>query len=112
MDAGHNDQALLTLFERGEFEIIRKPPEILLAMRRLVYDNDTLYNCFPSYHVTLSQLVAWATWELDREGPRVAGQFDLVVRLLRALMSGTHARWDDRASDSCRVEHRVIRVRP
>ena len=28
------------LFEAGKFEIIRKPPEVMMAMRRIVYDND------------------------------------------------------------------------
>lgn len=27
-------------FEQGKFEIIRKPPQVLLALRRIVYDND------------------------------------------------------------------------
>jgi signal peptidase I len=27
-------------FEKGEFEILRKPPHVMLAMRRIVYDND------------------------------------------------------------------------
>jgi Signal peptidase, peptidase S26 len=27
-------------FERGEFEILRKPPHVLMAMRRIVHDND------------------------------------------------------------------------
>ncbi|MBI1918302.1 MAG: hypothetical protein HYS12_26725 [Planctomycetes bacterium] len=35
-----NDERAKALFERGAFEIIRKPPEVLLAMRRQVYDND------------------------------------------------------------------------
>jgi signal peptidase I len=30
----------LDLFFKGKFQIVRKPPEVLLAMRRLVYDND------------------------------------------------------------------------
>jgi signal peptidase I len=29
-----------TFFETGEFDIVRKPPSVLMAMRRLVYDND------------------------------------------------------------------------
>lgn len=29
-----------TFFEQSEFEIVRKPPHVLLAMRRIVYDND------------------------------------------------------------------------
>jgi signal peptidase I len=36
----HNDLGALKFWGRGEFVIIRKGPENLLAMRRLVYDND------------------------------------------------------------------------
>lgn len=28
------------LFEEGRFDIIRKPPDVMLALRRIVYDND------------------------------------------------------------------------
>jgi signal peptidase I len=28
------------LFKQGKFDILRKPPKVMLAMRRLVYDND------------------------------------------------------------------------
>ena len=35
-----NDPRALQLFGEGNFEIIRKPPAVLLAMMRLVYDND------------------------------------------------------------------------
>src|SRR5262249_58121611 len=35
-----DDERALELFRKGGFEIIRKPPEVLLAMMRLVYDND------------------------------------------------------------------------
>ena len=37
----HNDKEALDRFTSGQFEeIIRKPPAVLLAMMRLVYDND------------------------------------------------------------------------
>ncbi len=36
----NNDPEALRRFREGEFQIIRKPPETLLAMRRIVYDND------------------------------------------------------------------------
>jgi signal peptidase I len=36
----HDDEQALTLFKNGEFAIIRKKPENLLSMRRIVYDND------------------------------------------------------------------------
>jgi signal peptidase I len=35
-----HDPVTTKKFAGGEFEILRKPPEIMLAMRRLVYDND------------------------------------------------------------------------
>src|SRR5262245_10951442 len=34
------DTSALELFDAGKFEIIRKPPEVMLALRRIVYDND------------------------------------------------------------------------
>ncbi|MFM7148907.1 MAG: S26 family signal peptidase, partial [Gemmataceae bacterium] len=36
----HDDTQAVERFNRGEFEILRKPPTQLLAMRRLVYDAD------------------------------------------------------------------------
>ena len=36
----HDDEKALALFEKQEFEIVRKNPESLLAMMRIVYDND------------------------------------------------------------------------
>jgi signal peptidase I len=35
-----NDPAAVAAFENGKFKILRKPPDVMLAMRRLVYDND------------------------------------------------------------------------
>ncbi len=35
-----NDPAALERWNKKEFEILRKPPEVVLSMRRLVYDND------------------------------------------------------------------------
>src|SRR5947209_7634162 len=35
-----NDQQALTLFEQEKFGIIRKPPETMLKVRRLVFDNE------------------------------------------------------------------------
>jgi len=35
-----DDAKSRTSFEAGEFEILRKPPHIMMAMRRIVYDND------------------------------------------------------------------------
>src|SRR5262249_31687859 len=35
-----NDRTARALFEEGKFEIIRKPPDVMLALRRIVYDND------------------------------------------------------------------------
>lgn len=36
----HNAPKALDWFEAGKFQIIRKPPDVMLAMRRIVYDND------------------------------------------------------------------------
>src|SRR5262249_54260677 len=35
-----NDAKSKELFDAGRFEIIRKPPQVMLSMRRIVYDND------------------------------------------------------------------------
>jgi signal peptidase I len=35
-----NNERAQELFRTGNFQIIRKPPDVLLAMKRLVYDND------------------------------------------------------------------------
>src|SRR5207302_9550310 len=35
-----NDDAALRAFHAGEFHILRKTPDLILAMRRIVYDND------------------------------------------------------------------------
>jgi signal peptidase I len=35
-----NDTRARELFEKGKFEILRKPPETIRAMMRIVYDND------------------------------------------------------------------------
>ena len=35
-----NDEAGEDAFNAGKFKILRKPPDLILAMRRLVYDND------------------------------------------------------------------------
>jgi signal peptidase I len=50
-----NDERSKALFNAGKFEIIRKPPDVLLAMRRIVYDND-----FPAKDLTGS---AWQRWQ-------------------------------------------------
>jgi len=36
----HNDERARALFDQGKFQILRKPADVVLAMRRLVYDND------------------------------------------------------------------------
>jgi len=35
-----NDEKSRTSFQAGEFQILRKPPQTMMAMRRIVYDND------------------------------------------------------------------------
>jgi signal peptidase I len=42
------------LFDAGKFEIVRKTPEVMMAMRRIVYDND-----FPAKDL---QGPAWQRW--------------------------------------------------
>jgi len=54
-----NDEAALKHFTDGAFEIIRKPPEGLLSMRRLVYDNDHQAN-----DLTGKQ---WQRWRPDSD---------------------------------------------
>ncbi|MCI0640354.1 MAG: S26 family signal peptidase [Gemmataceae bacterium] len=49
-----NDPKTLDLFDAGKFQILRKPPEIMLAMRRIVYDND-----FPAKDLTGPE---WERW--------------------------------------------------
>ncbi len=44
-----------SLFDAGKFEIIRKPPDVMLALRRIVYDND-----FPAKDL---QGPAWDRWQ-------------------------------------------------
>ena len=36
----NNDPFAKKLFDDGQFEILRKPPDVMLALRRIVYDND------------------------------------------------------------------------
>jgi len=42
-------------FDAGEFKIVRKPPDVMLAMRRIVYDND-----FPAKDLTGP---GWERWK-------------------------------------------------
>jgi signal peptidase I len=35
-----NEEPSRKLFEEGDFQILRKPPEVMLALRRIVHDND------------------------------------------------------------------------
>jgi hypothetical protein len=35
-----NNQRTRDLFQAGRFEMVRKPPDIMMALRRIVYDND------------------------------------------------------------------------
>ena len=58
----HDDQSNAK-FARGalaKFEIIRKPPDVMMAERRIVYDND-----FPAKDLTGP---AWARWRTDGNG--------------------------------------------
>jgi signal peptidase I len=55
-----DDKEARKRFNDGEFQIIRKPPEVLLAMKRLVYDND-----HPARDLTGRQ---WQRWLADADG--------------------------------------------
>jgi signal peptidase I len=60
-----NDPDSRKLFEDGRFEIIRKTPEVMLALRRIVYDND-----HPAKDMT--QFPRWAPakgsgWSADKQ---------------------------------------------
>jgi signal peptidase I len=60
-----NDPKAEELFREGKFEIIRKPPEVMLALRRLVYDHD-----HPA--TDLKETTRWAAE--DRDGWVAQGQ--------------------------------------
>src|SRR5262249_4099041 len=53
---------------------------------RLVYDNDAVYNCFPSFHVALSQLAARAVWTLDRTAGRLAWALAIAIAVSTVLI--------------------------
>jgi Signal peptidase, peptidase S26 len=58
-----SDEAALERWKRNEFQILRKPPEVIMAMRRIVYDND-----HPATDVTIPRWVNWgdvAGWVAD-----------------------------------------------
>jgi signal peptidase I len=54
-----HDSDNIKQFDAGDFQILRKPPAVMLAMRRIVYDND-----FPAKDLTGP---AWERW-LPAEG--------------------------------------------
>jgi signal peptidase I len=35
-----DEEPMRTMFEAGKFHIVRKPPDVMMALRRIVYDND------------------------------------------------------------------------
>jgi signal peptidase I len=53
-DVGLHDNESNALFDAGKFDIIRKPPDVMMAMRRIVYDND-----FPAKDLTGP---SWQRW--------------------------------------------------
>lgn len=55
-----NDEDAIRLFNAGQFAIVRKPPEVMLAMRRLVYDNDHQASDLPGDE--------WQRWASDHNG--------------------------------------------
>ncbi len=62
-----DDRRAINLFNSGKFKILRKPPATILAMRRLVYDNDhqakDLQGKLPPCWVVQS-----GDWTLDNNG--------------------------------------------
>jgi len=58
-----NDREAVALFKQGKFEIIRKDPAQVLAMRRIVYDNEHQAQ-------DLSQLGFPPRWAPEKEGPQ------------------------------------------
>jgi signal peptidase I len=65
-----NDERVVELFRKGQFQILRRPPDTIVAMKRLVYDND-----HPARD--LKELPRWADkeakWAADGTGFRLAG---------------------------------------
>jgi signal peptidase I len=70
-----NDPRALELFKQAKFEIIRKDPQTLLALRRLVYDND-----HQAADLTGVLPPRWAggAWAADGTGFRSDGRGDAV----------------------------------
>jgi signal peptidase I len=69
-----NDPAALTALRNGEFRIVRKPPAAVLAMRRIVHDND-----FPAADLAKPELQRWVAeavggWRPDN--PAAARAFE------------------------------------
>ncbi len=79
-----DDGPALERFRKGEFEIVRKKPENVLAMMRLVYDND-----HPAKDLTAEKWQRWApapatNWSpIDPHGFRASPEDDKNVHWLR-----------------------------
>lgn len=69
-----DDKAALDLFRGGKFEIVRKPHDVILAERRLVYDNDHPASDIKEQRwVDPSGAKAWAEDEKARTFKHAAG---------------------------------------
>ena len=63
---GVHDNESIDRFNAGDFKIVRKPPEVMLAMRRIVYDND-----FPAKDLPGPTWERWlpkegSDWKIDK----------------------------------------------
>src|SRR5262249_55604634 len=86
-----DDDESLRKFRAGDFQILRRPPDVLLAMRRPVYDND-----HPA-----SDLLDFPRW-VDRSGSD-AWKEDAKARTF------THPAADDKGLSWLRYRHLLVR---
>jgi signal peptidase I len=71
-DTYPNDSAAEAAFRNGKFRILRKTPEIMLAMRRLVYDNDHQADNLIGVAPPRWQMAANSHWSADNDqSPKV-----------------------------------------
>jgi signal peptidase I len=80
-----DDKRAEVLFRAGKFQIIRKGPEVILAMRRLVYDND-----HPAQDLTEPH---WRRWVGDGDEAEQAWAEDTASHSFRHSPDGDAVRW-------------------
>jgi signal peptidase I len=76
-----NSNAALDLWNAGQFQIIRKDPETLLAMMRLVYDNDHPGKDLPSGRPLPERWKGKDGWQAEGRGFRHDGKGDKIAWL-------------------------------